>query len=345
MIRYLGNNHQGRWSWLLLAGLPAAALAQPPEPGSITFSPLTPAAIPTAGGALLLLLGIALAIVAVRRLRISQSRLAGLALMSGALVLAASGTTLIQRVTADIGLQIVNAQGTTTFELQADASNVFINESGIAQQVSSLTLPDSCPGADTPVDGVDSACLLGSTVANSASCSVDCRADTGLAAGRVMRVDGSTVDVEFVPCGEGTTNCTADAARQACETVGKRVVSHASDGSSSVYSLGATQSCQWSIGYYNSDQDLPEGACLAGVSNLDWTSCCGPSDWHGNTVPFPEAGTAFGYVDPGNSGYFADQPNSGGASWGCQDLNSPAATISPTCTSHYVACTGAADPG
>lgn len=124
------------------------------------------------------------------------------------------------------------------------------------------------------------------------------------------------------------------------------MVSHASDGSESVYSLGATQSCNWSIGYYNSDQNLPEGACLAGISNLDWSSCCGLTAWHGNTVPIPEAGTVFGYVDTSDSGYFAEQPNSSGAAWGCQALTTPADTLSPpTCTSLYVACTSALNPG
>lgn len=340
MHRYLASHHRALWLWPLIA-LPSVALAQQ---GSITFSPLTPAAIPTTGGGLLVLLGFVLAIIAGKRLRARHSRLAGLALMSGALALTASGTVLIQQATAGIGLQIVNTQGASTFELQADASNVFVNQSGVDQQVSSLTLPDTCPGADTPAEGADSACLLGSTVSADASCSVDCRSDPGLVAGSVMRVDGSTVDVEFVACGEGTTNCTADAARQACQTVGKRVVSHASDGSDTVYSLGATQSCQWSIGYYNSDQNLPEGACLAGVSNLDWSNCCGPTQWHGNTVPFPASGTVFGYVDISNSGYFSGQPNTSGTTWGCQNLASPASTPSPTCTSVYVACTSALDP-
>ncbi len=326
----------------LLAVVPVVALAQQ---GSITFSPPGSVPIPTLGwSALLALVVLLLTVGAWHRFRSTRSGVASIALLVAALASAAVGISLIQQVTAAGGQSILSPNESTTFELQPNANNVFSNESGVDQRVSARTLPGACANADTPAEGIDTACQLGSTVAVGASCSVDCREETALSPGQVQRVDGSMVDVDFVPCGEGSGNCTADAARQACQAVGKRVVSHASDGSGTVYSLGATNSCHWSISYYNSDQDLPAGACLAGVSNLDWSSCCTASNWHGNTVPFPPAGTVFGYVDSvnGNSGYDPNWPNTSGAKWGCQSLSSPATGAG--CTSVYVACTSAADP-
>lgn len=73
------------------------------------------------------MLGLALAIIAGLRLRDRQSRIAGLALMCGALVISAGGTTLIQQATAGVGLQIVNSQGATTLQLEPNVSNIFVN--------------------------------------------------------------------------------------------------------------------------------------------------------------------------------------------------------------------------
>lgn len=323
----------------ILTLAPTGVMAQQ---GSITFSPQSSVAIPTMGGGILILLALLLATSAWQRFRTTGSGVASTVLLTAALATGAGGLSVLPQVTAGIGLQILSPENPTTFELQPGVSNLFSNESGVDQRVSGLTLPGTCAAAGTPADGVDSACQLGSIVAAGGTCSVDCRENLGLLPGQVLRVDGSAIDVEFVLCGEGISSCTAATARQACQDVGKRVVSHASDSSETVYSLGASESCQWSISYYNSSQNLPDGACLAGVSNLDWSSCCGGSSWHGNTVPFAEAGSVFGYVDSSNSGYFEDQPNDSGQPWGCQSEGQVAA-VPGTCSSVYVACTGAAD--
>ena len=328
---------------ILLAMLALAPIGAMAQQGSITFSPLSSVPIPTMGGGILILLALLLATSAWQRFRTNGSGVASAALLTAALATGAGGLGVLQQVTAGIGLQILSSQNATTFELQPGISNLFSNESGVGQRVSGLTLPGTCPAAGTPADGVDSACQLGNTIAAGSTCSVDCREELDLLPGQVLRVDGSAVGVEFVLCGEGISSCTAATARQACQDVGKRVVSHASDSSETVYSLGASDSCLWSISYYNSSQNLPDGACLAGVSNLDWSSCCNSGFWHGNTVPFAEAGSVFGYVDSGNSGYFEDQPNDSGQRWGCQSEGQVAA-VPGTCSSVYVACTDAADP-
>jgi hypothetical protein len=314
----------------------AGALAQQ---GSITFTPVPPPTIPTLSGALLLSLGLLLAVMAWRGFRQRGSGLASVLLLSAlALGTTAGGAGLLTRAVAGGALTIVSLDEPSTFALEDAETNVITNASGVGQRVSALSLPGECPNADVAAGGADSACTLDSEIAAGNSCSVDCTDGISVAPGTVLQVDGSAIDVEFVPCGTGNDSCTADAARQACQDVGKRVVSHASDGSPTVQSLGATSSCQWSIGYYNADTALPDGACLAGVSNLDWSSCCTTDLWHGNTVPFPEPGTTFGFVNESNSGYFSELPNQTGTTWGCQSLDSPASAFG-SCTTLYVACT------
>jgi len=157
--------------------------------------------------------------------------------------------------------------------------------------------------------------------------------------GTVQLTGGGTIPVEYYPCGTGAPGaCTAAVARTTCQSAGRKVVSHASDGSATVASLGATLSCQWSISYFTVNVSMPAGACLVGVSNLDWSSCCTPSEWHGNTVNFGAANAIFGYVSPGNSGYVPANPNLSGANWGCQVLSTPADNLAG-CTQQYVACT------
>lgn len=315
--------------------------------GSITFTPFSPLAavpVPALGGTGLLLLALLLAFIAWRyRRSVPGGSLWSVVLLAGAVLSAGSGVGLIGSASAISGIPITDPNNPSTYELADGSVNVFINSSGIGQRVSDLTLPGSCPSASVPVEGVDVACNLNAELADGNSCSVDCRsAPVNVGPGQVLRVDGTPVDVELVPCGEGVNGCTAAAARQACQDLGMRVVSHASDGSNTVYSLGATNSCQWSISYFNVDQALPDGACLAGVSNLDWSSCCELNGWHGNTVPIPAPGTVFGYVDSSNSGYFPDLPNQSGERWGCYPLAFPA-TSDVGCSSLYVACTAGTD--
>jgi len=154
--------------------------------------------------------------------------------------------------------------------------------------------------------------------------------------GLVRHTDGSWFGVDFVRCGSGAPNtCTMDAAKTACAAVGLRVVSHASDDTPATRSLGATNSCQWSVSYFTVIRPMAPDACLVGVSNLDWSQCCGMSSWHGNTLLFPAAGDTFGYVEPSNTGYDPSLPNGSGATWGC--TTSPAENV-PGCATQYVAC-------
>jgi hypothetical protein len=150
-------------------------------------------------------------------------------------------------------------------------------------------------------------------------------------------VNGTWIGVNYEVCGSGTS-CTASDARSACSAVGKKVVSHASNGTSTVSSLGATASCNWSISYYTVDGSMSSSACLVGVSNLDWSGCCGTSRWHGNTMPFGSANSVFGYVQSSNSGYDGSYSGTSYSNWGCTPLASNSGTSSG-CSTKYVACT------
>jgi hypothetical protein len=155
--------------------------------------------------------------------------------------------------------------------------------------------------------------------------------------GQARTVSGTWIDVRYEKCGSGTSGCTVSAAKSACGAIGGKVVSHASNGTTSTYSLGATTSCNWSISYYTVDSAKASGDCLVGVSNLDWTSCCGTSRWHGNTIKFGSTSKEFGYVSSGDSGYSSSYTNSSGTTWGCSSLTTPAS--SSGCSQLWVACT------
>jgi hypothetical protein len=196
------------------------------------------------------------------------------------------------------------------------------------------TCEGDCNDADATLDPSDT------DGDGSSTCEGDCddtdASRTTCRDGQARKVDGTWIDVTYEVCGVGTS-CTASQAKAACTAIGKRVVSHASDGTSEVYSLGASNSCQWSISYYTVDSAMPSGACLVGISNLEWSSCCGTSDWHGNTRSFGSAGTTWGYVYSSNSGYVSSYSNSGGSFWGCNSESSTAGVASG-CSSLYVAC-------
>lgn len=154
--------------------------------------------------------------------------------------------------------------------------------------------------------------------------------------GTARMVDGTWIDVNYEVC--GTTSCTASDAKNACSAVGMKVVSHASDGNSQVHSLGASSSCYWSVSYYTVDSTMSSNECLVGISNLDWSGCCGTSRWHGNTLPFGQPSSVFGYVYNSTSGYDSSYPNVSGSTWGCNDL-SVSASRPGNCSTLYVACT------
>ena len=150
--------------------------------------------------------------------------------------------------------------------------------------------------------------------------------------GTVRKVDGTWIDVTYEICGN---SCTASQAKAACTSIGKKVVSHASNGTSEVYSLGATYSCQHSISYYTVDVSMSSNQCLIGISNLDWSGCCNYSQWHGNTVNFGAPNDIFGYVQSGNTGYVSSYNNNSASTRG-RGLTSPLPHSS--CNEYYVAC-------
>jgi len=155
--------------------------------------------------------------------------------------------------------------------------------------------------------------------------------------GQVYTVSGDWIDVRYEKCGSGRT-CSATQAKAACSAVGMKVVSHASNGTSSTYDLGATTSCNWSISYFKVDEAKSSSDCLVGISNLDWSSCCGTTRWHGNTVSFGSPGKVFGFVNSSNSGYVSTYSNSSGSTWGCSSLGTSASSSS-SCSTLWVACT------
>jgi hypothetical protein len=163
----------------------------------------------------------------------------------------------------------------------------------------------------------------------------DSSVTTACADGQAMLTSGSWIDVTYEVCGSGAS-CDANDAKAACSAVGAKVLSHASSGTSSVKSLGASSSCQYSISYFTVDSSMAGSDCLVGISNLEWSGCCGTSDWHGSTVPFGSASSIFGYVNSGNSGYQSGYSNSGGTTWGCQSESQDAGPGS--CSTLYVAC-------
>lgn len=161
-----------------------------------------------------------------------------------------------------------------------------------------------------------------------------------LGSGTVWDAFGNPSPVVYAPCGDGTTsNCTELVAETSCTNLGLKLVSHASDGGPAVVSLGATMSCQWSISYFTNNTPGVAGQCLIGVSNANWSSCCGAGLWHGNTVDIPGAlGQQFGYVHSSlDSGYNAGFSNTSGTNWGCS-ASSTSPPVRPGCGTYYVAC-------
>jgi len=201
-----------------------------------------------------------------------------------------------------------------------------------------------CSGGLTSCSGV---CVnLQSSDANCGSCGNVCGSGQSCINGTCLNANGTVRDVSgnilpifYVRCGSGTPGqCTESVAVSSCTAVGRRLVSHASDGPTGYVSLGAGLSCQWSIGYYTNNSPAVAGQCLVGVSNAQWSDCCGLSFWHGNTVTVPTTlGQQFGYIDTSNSGHNGGLTNTTGERWGCQGRTTPAPSFGG-CTAHFVAC-------
>ncbi len=127
-------------------------------------------------------------------------------------------------------------------------------------------------------------------------------------------------------------------AETSCTGIGRKLVSHASDGTNAVVSLGATVSCHWSISYYVNNDANVAGQCLIGVSNAYWSQCCGVGLWHGNVVTIPSTvGQQFGYDYSTDSGYDGNLSNVTGTTWGCQGITT-APPARGGCGTYYVAC-------
>ena len=157
--------------------------------------------------------------------------------------------------------------------------------------------------------------------------------------GTVRDVNGVISNVTYAKCGTGSAaNCNETVAEASCTGIGLKLVSHASNGTSGVVSLGATTSCNWSISYFTNNDAQVAGQCLVGVSNAQWSSCCTLGSWHGNTVVVPVTlGQQFGYVLSTNSGYNGGLNNVSGTTWGCVS-NATAASPNGGCTTYFVAC-------
>jgi len=166
-----------------------------------------------------------------------------------------------------------------------------------------------------------------------------CTPVSGGITGTVRRVDATWIPIQYVTCGSGSPGtCTANVAKLSCTSLGQKVVSHASDGTTEVYSLGATVSCVWSVSYFTVDLSMPPTSCLVGVSNLEWSGCCGTSGWHGHTVAFGAVSDIFGFVHDWDSGHVSTYVNAMGFRWGCVD-EAVAAENLTGCTTQYIACT------
>ncbi|MBW2262255.1 MAG: hypothetical protein JRG91_09810, partial [Deltaproteobacteria bacterium] len=199
----------------------------------------------------------------------------------------------------------------------------FVSCSGVCSDTSMD--PDNCGSCGSPCP-IAEACIDGT-----------CEPFVGNV-GTARMSDGTWIPVIYQLCGGGAPgSCTAIAAKATCSGIGGKVVSHASDGTTDVLSLGATVSCSYSVSYYTAAVTMPSGSCLVGIANLDWTSCCTLTRWHGNTIAFGTAGAVFGYVTSASSGYVSTYPNVTGATWGCTNLTSAASNFSG-CTEQYVAC-------
>jgi len=185
---------------------------------------------------------------------------------------------------------------------------------------------DNCGGCGLACGGNTPYCLNGV-----------CQA--GAQGGQARDVMGNWLPITFVPCGNGTIgNCTEPTAEMSCTTIGRKLVSHASDGTIGVVSLGAVSSCYWSISYFKNMNPLVANQCLVGVSNAKWSSCCGLSNWHGNIVTVPSTlNQVFGYIYTNDSGYSNMYPNMTGTTWGCQSLSTPPPPRNG-CSTYYVAC-------
>jgi hypothetical protein len=319
--------------------VPGFAIAQTAE---VTYTlPAVP--VPVFGSGIALLVGLALLLTGWTWLKknpgSSYSKLVTGIMTLGMLASVTSGGWLVNNANA-----VIEA---TTYLFSENTSPVIVS-SFPATLENDLTAPATLRSIDvTDCQGIaeiTGSCEVGMTLAEEGgNCSLDSvciDAPTG-GEGTVRHTDGTIFGVTYELCGTGDPGtCDATTAKSACQAIGMKVVSHASNGTSEVFSLGATQSCYWSASYFTVDEAMPTDSCLVGVSNLEWSSCCTTTLWHGNTMPFGSAGEIFGFVDStnGDSGYVPENPNITGTTWGCQSEGASAVNYD-SCATQFVACT------
>ncbi|GEM_PF-1426892 len=161
-----------RWLVLPLLTLPSvfAHAGSPLVGGTITFAPADATAVPTLGGAALVLLGIFLAFIAIRQARQGAgSRLPLLAVGASGLALAAaaSGVLLMNDVQANGG-QVINSPSRQTLDV-FNMTNIYENAAGVPMSV----VEREVARCDARADG----CELGTVIEDGGSCELVCVID------------------------------------------------------------------------------------------------------------------------------------------------------------------------
>jgi hypothetical protein len=145
--------------------------------GSITFTPDSAAAataVPTLGGAFLILLAALLGVIAMKAVRRSQqggtiASVFAVAVLSGSLVTAMTGAMLMQEAKAGATLPILNPEG-ETFDVNC-FFNVFDNQSAVGMTVTALTPPAGC-NSETNTAVEPTACEIGLRLEDGESCAL-----------------------------------------------------------------------------------------------------------------------------------------------------------------------------
>ncbi|CAN5721920.1 hypothetical protein BH11MYX1_BH11MYX1_01100 [soil metagenome] len=233
---------------------------------------------------------------------------------------------------------LVVTDGTQELTFDASGSQTFTTDvlSGTSYAVTVKTQPTGTTQVCSVTSGT--ATMASSNTVVTVSC----------ADGTVLDFNGNALSLFYRVCGDGTgLDCTLAAAEQACTADGMKLISHASDGTSSVFSLGATSSCSYSTSYYTNNRSDVAGQCVIAISNAEWSDCCSLTYWHGEVYNVPTTlGQVFGHNDNSASGYNASFANEEQYSWGCLPTNtSPlpdgfqagSGDVS-ACSSFYVAC-------
>lgn len=143
---------------------------------NITFVPAAASqgasAVPTLGGAMLILLALLLAFIAFNNLRQQRIKaMLAVALAGGSLMSALGGVTLIERASAGIEgaiFTIASSQG-QSFPIQPNIFNSYRNNAGILMRVQNVQLPSGCTNG--PVKDV---CSVGLELEQGDGCQIDC---------------------------------------------------------------------------------------------------------------------------------------------------------------------------